>query len=74
MTPGQKRYYRTLFLGIAAMGALAWGAMDQFDLSPAEMGQSLSLAVLLIALLAASGATIAAVWVVLRKLINRKNR
>ncbi|MFK7977070.1 MAG: hypothetical protein AB8C02_13115 [Halioglobus sp.] len=73
MTPAQKRYYRTLFLGVAAMGALAWGAMDQFDLSASEMGESLFVAFLLIAALAVIGAVIAGFWVLLRTLLNRKD-
>lgn len=74
MKPAQKRYYRTLFLGVTAMGALAWGAMDQFDLTAAQMGESLSVALLLIALVALAGAAIAGVWVLLRALLARKNR
>ena len=33
MSRATRRYYRTLFLSIAAMGALVWVAVDEFELS-----------------------------------------
>lgn len=55
------------------MGALAWGAMDQFDLSASEMGESLGVALLLITVLAICGALLAGIWIAVRKLFGRKD-
>lgn len=37
MSRAKRRYYRTIFLGIAALGALVWAAVDQFDIPVSEM-------------------------------------
>lgn len=73
LTRAQRRYYRTIFLGVAAMGALVWSAMDQFDLSPAEVRESFMTAFLLVSLIVLAGAALAALWVIARKLLARKN-
>jgi len=71
MTRARRRYYRTIFLGVAAMGLLVWSAMDQFGLSPQEMRSAFFTALLLIGTIVTVGAVAAAVWVAFRALLRR---
>jgi hypothetical protein len=66
-----RRYYRTIVLGVMAMAALVWAAMDQFGISRQEM-TGLFLGVVLVAVLVifCAGA-IALLWVTLRKWMRR---
>lgn len=73
MTKAQRKYYRTIILGVAAMGALIWSAMDQFGISRQEMQSQFLSAVLVVAALVLCGACAAAVWIGLRKLFGRKD-
>jgi len=72
VSPSRRRYYRTVFLGLAAMAALVWAAVDQFGLSWREMSD------LFLAILALTGAVIilAAItvmlWVGVRRVVRGK--
>jgi hypothetical protein len=37
MSKASRRYYRTLILGLAALGVMVWTAVDQFGISRQEM-------------------------------------
>lgn len=65
------RFYRTILLGCAAMAALVWMAVDQFDITRQEIGELFlgSLLVLVMVIAAAAGAAL--LWVLLRKLLRR---
>lgn len=71
MSRAKRRYYRTILLGVVAMGMLVWSAMDQFNLSAEEMRASFFTAVLLILAIVTLGATAAALWIGLRALLRR---
>ena len=74
MSRARRRYYRTILLGVVAMGLLVWSAMDQFNLSPEEMRESFLTAVLLIAAIVTLGATAAGLWIGLRALLKYLSR
>ena len=71
MRKSQMRYYRTIFLGVAAMGMLIWSAMDQFDISRQEMLSLFIATVLTILAVILSAAIMAGVWIGIRKLLRR---
>ncbi len=70
----KRRYLRTIFLGIAAMGTLVWAAIDQFDIPAEEMLDLFLLAALAIfVVIVAAGVTVA-VWQGLKYLLEgRRN-
>ncbi|MBK6508218.1 MAG: hypothetical protein IPG06_01340 [Haliea sp.] len=71
MSKSSRRYYRTLILGLVALGVMVWTAVDQFGISRQEMTE------LLLGTLWIAGGTIvlaalcAALWIGLRKLSGR---
>ncbi len=69
-----KRYYRTVILGIMAMAALVWVAMDQFDIPREDMAELLLITVLVaVAIILCAAATVL-LWVGLRKLRARQRQ
>jgi K+-sensing histidine kinase KdpD len=68
---GNRRFYRTLLLGIAALAALVWMAMDQFGISRGEIGQLFLGAVLAVGLVIGAAAAFMLLWVALRRLFFR---
>lgn len=69
MSKANRRFYRTLLLGLAALGVLIWTAAEQFGISQEEM-TSLLLGTLLVAAgTIALAALCALVWIGLRKLL-----
>ena len=70
MGKASRKYYRTIFLGVAAMAALVWSAMDQFDI-PWEVIQGLMLTTLaVIGLVIVAAAITVSLWMGLRKLLH----
>ena len=69
--PG-KRYWRTLILGIMALAALVWAAVDQFDVSVEEVRELLLGTVLAVLLVICAAAVFALLWVGLRRLLRRR--
>jgi hypothetical protein len=71
MSKANRRFYRTLLLGMAALGVLIWSAIEQFGISQQEMAN------LLIGTLFVAGGTIAVaglcvmLWIGLRKLLGQ---
>jgi hypothetical protein len=74
MSKASRRYYRTVLLGLAAMGVLIWAAIDQFDLSTQEMTE------LFLGTLWVMGGTIvfaavfATLWIGLRSLLRSRDK
>lgn len=67
-----RRYYRTTLLGIVAMGALVWVAVDQFEISPQEFTELVLATVLLALVVIVAAAGVALLWVALRTLLRRR--
>ena len=68
MNKAARKYYRTILLGIAAMAALVWAAVDQFGIAWEEILQLFltTLAVLLLVIVAA--AVTVGLWQMLKRL------
>ena len=71
MASGNRRFYRSLLLVLAAMGALVWTAMDQFDISRREISELFLGAVLAVCLVIGAAAIVTLLWVTLRRLLSR---
>lgn len=74
MSRSARRYYRTLFLGIAAMGTLVWAAIDQFDIPAAQMLEFFLVAVLATLVVIALAAVCVAIWLGGRRLMRLSKR
>lgn len=71
MSKRKRRYVRTIILGVLAMGALVWGAVDTFEV-PLERLWALFLQTLVVlAGLMLAAAAAAALWTLLRRLSKR---
>lgn len=71
MGRGSRKYYRTVFLGVAAMGCLVWAAVEQFGLSWFDIGDLLLATLLVVGLVIVSAAVAAALWIGLRRWLRR---
>ena len=74
MSRASRRYYRTVLLGVAALGGLVWSAHVQFDIplrDIAELSLGATVAVLLVIL--AAGVCVA-LALGLRKLFSTRRR
>ena len=69
MSRAGRRYVLRIFLAVAALAALVWVAMDQFDIPPAEI-QTLFISTLLaVGLIIVAAALCAGLWIALRRLL-----
>ena len=68
MSKAQRRYIRTIVLGVMAMAALIWAAVDQFGISWEEIGELFLGTVIAVALVIAAAAIVVALWLGLRRL------
>jgi hypothetical protein len=68
-----RRYYRTIILGVMAMAALVWAAMDQFGISQQEMTELFLGVVLVAVLVILCAGVIVLLWVTLRKWLRRNH-
>ncbi|MEM1111758.1 MAG: hypothetical protein AAGI11_07610 [Pseudomonadota bacterium] len=64
----RRRYLRTIFLGIAAMGTLVWAAVDQFDIPVEEMLDLFLTSAAVMGLVIVAAGLSVALWVGLRQL------
>ncbi len=71
MTKASRRYYRTLVLGVAALGALVWAAVDQFGIPWSEMLELLLGTLLVVGVVIAVAGVAVAAWLGLRKLLQK---
>jgi hypothetical protein len=69
-----RRYYRTIVLGVLAMAALVWVAMEQFGISRQEMSGLFLGTLLVAAFVIASAAIVALLWIALRRLLRRNSQ
>ena len=73
VSKANRKYYRTILLGVAAMAALVWTAVDQFGIPWKDMRDLFLITLaLLVAVIAAAGICIG-LWMGLRKLLSRGN-
>ena len=72
MNRAGRRYYRTILLGILALGTLVWVAVDQFGVPPAELADLFYATLLVVSLVIGAAALVAVLWVGLRHLRRRR--
>lgn len=71
MNRATRRYYRSLFLILAALGVLVWVTLDQFDV-PLKDAMALVLGtVSVVAVTIVFAALVAGLWIALRKWMGR---
>jgi len=71
MSKSGRRYYRTVVLGILAMAALVWVAMDQFGISRREISELFITTLLVVGLVIGAAGIMVILWMGLRKLLRR---
>ncbi len=71
MARSSRRYYRTLLLGVAALGAMVWFAVDQFDIPWASMRELFLATLLVVCAVIGVAALGTGLWIALRKLLRR---
>ena len=69
MSRAGRKYYRTVLLGIAAMAALVWAAVDQFGIAWEEMLDLFLVTLVVIGIVILAAALFALVWIGVRKLL-----
>ena len=67
---GSRRYIRTVLLGVVAMAALVWMAVDQFGISRREISELFLGTVLVVGMVIAAAAVMALLWIGLRRLLS----
>lgn len=72
MSRANRRFYRTILLGVVAMAALVWVALGQFGISREQMSALFLGTVLVVVLAIASAALLVAAWMGLRRLLQRR--
>ena len=72
MSRAGRRYYRTVLLGILALGTLVWVAVDQFGVPPRELGELFLATLLVVSLVIGAAALVALLWVGVRRLRRRR--
>lgn len=73
MNRAARKYYRTILLGIAAMAALLWAAVDQFGISWDEMLSLFLVTISVVLLVIVAAAVAVGMWVGLRRLFRSKD-
>lgn len=71
MGRANRRYYRTILLGIAAMAALVWAAVDQFGISWEEILQLFLGTLIVVGLVILVAGVFVGLWIGVRKLLRR---
>jgi hypothetical protein len=72
LSRANRRYIRTLVLGIIALGTLVWVAVDQFGVPPAELADLFLATLLVVSLVIGAAGVVALLWVGLRRLRQRR--
>jgi hypothetical protein len=72
LSRASRRYYRTILLGILALGTLVWVAVDQFGVPPGDMADLFLATLLVVSLVIGAAALVALLWVGLRRLRQRR--
>ncbi len=71
MARAGKRYWRTIILGVLALGVMVWSAVEQFDVPLEEIRQLLLGTVIAVVLVILAAAVFVLVWAGLRRLLRR---
>lgn len=71
MSKRRRRYVRTIILGVLAMGALVWGAVDTFEVPLEQLWALFLQTIAVLAVLMLAAAAVAALWSLLRQLSKR---
>ena len=71
MTRAGRRYWRTIILGVLALGALVWMAVDQFEVPLGEIGELALGTVLAVMLVIGAAGLFVALWIAVRRLLHR---
>ncbi len=71
MSRAQRRYLRTIILGILAMAALVWAAVEQFGIPLEEIGELFLATVIAVGVVIGAAAVVALLWLGLRRLLRR---
>jgi hypothetical protein len=71
MSKRKRRYVRTIILGVLAMGALVWGAVDTFEVPPEQLWVLFLQTLAVLAVLMLAAAAVAVLWSLLRQLSKR---
>jgi drug/metabolite transporter (DMT)-like permease len=66
-----RRYWRTIILGILALGVMVWSAVEQFDVPLDEIRQLLLGTVIAVVLVILAAALFVLGWIGLRRLLHR---
>lgn len=73
VTRSAKRYRRTIFLGVLALGTLVWSAVDQFGIPMEEMIDLFLTTVMGVLSVIAVAAVVAVLWFSLRWLLRDRS-
>ena len=73
MSKANRRFYRTLLLGVAALGTLIWSAIEQFGISQQEMVNLLVGTVIVAAGTIVLAGVCVGLWFGLRKLLGPRD-
>lgn len=71
MARSRRRYLRTLILGLLAMAALVWGAVDSFDIPLERIWDMFLMTLMVVVALVLAAAATAALWIGVRRLSAR---
>ena len=72
MSKATRKVQRTTFLGVAAMAALIWSAIDQFGISPETMLNLFLAVVVAVVIIVIFAGLVTLLWVGLRSLARRR--
>lgn len=72
MSRASRRFYRTVLLGVLAMAALVWVAVDQFGISREQITELFLGTVLVVAVVIALAGVLVALWMALRRVLQRR--
>ncbi|MEZ5573301.1 MAG: hypothetical protein R3E64_14965 [Halioglobus sp.] len=73
MRKTDRRFYRTLLLGLAALAAMVWTAVEQFGIPRRDMAELFLATVWIVGGIIGSAALFALLWVAIRKLLHRSD-
>jgi hypothetical protein len=73
MSRGPRRYYRTLAIGLFALGVLLWAAVEHFGVSYREIGELFLGTFWVVTGIIVLAAVFSGVWIGLRRWLRRRD-
>lgn len=70
-TKAARRYYRSIIIGVLALAALVWVAVDQFGIAREEILELFVASLLALLLVVVAAGAAALLWIFLRKVFRR---